>query len=239
LVGAGGKKGGERDAAPWSENTQARAKAVVLACLNYGVNKLNLPPHPLSRVRPGTVTARERYLTAEERQKIRAAVKGVFAEYIMALELTGARPFSEVCKMTAADMDLEKGVCTLAKWKNAKKKKGVKRVIYLTEAVADLLRALAGRHPEGPLFRNGRGKPWSRQNITWRFRALGKRLGIPGLTAYCFRHSYISDALGRGVPVAVLAELCGTSIQTIQKHYTHLDQKHDVMREAARKAVGG
>src|SRR5262249_49662069 len=36
-VKAGGRAGGTREAAPWSENTQARAKAIVLAALNYGV----------------------------------------------------------------------------------------------------------------------------------------------------------------------------------------------------------
>jgi integrase len=238
-VKAGGRKGGERDAAPWSENTQARARAIVLACLNYGTRKLNLPPHPLAHVRPGTVGSRERYLTAEEREKIRGAVKGCFADYILALEQTGARPFSEVAKVTAADVDLENGTWTLTKWKNARKKKGVKRVIYLTAPVLEMTKQLAQRHLEGPLYRNNNGNPWTRQALTARFRALGERLGIADLTAYCVRHCFISDALARGVPVAVVAELCGTSIQTIQKHYNHLNVKHDVLRDALRQAVGG
>ena len=227
-----------RSRTSWGENTRVRAKAVVLACLNYGVKKLNIPAHPLTHVRPGSVTAREKYLTAEERAQIRAAVKGVFADYILALEQTGARPFSEVCKVTAADVDLENGTWTLAKWKNSKKQKGKNRVIYLTEPMMDLTRRLMSKHAEGPLFRNNTNTPWSRQSITWRFRTLGEKLKIEGLTAYAVRHGFITDAMARGVPVAVVAELCGTSIQTIQKAYNHLNVKHDVLREAARKAVG-
>jgi len=170
--------------------------------------------------------------------QIRAAVKGVFADYILALEQTGARPFSEVCKVTAADVDLENGTWTLAKWKNSKKQKGKNRVIYLTEPMMDLTRRLMSKHAEGPLFRNNTNTPWSRQSITWRFRTLGEKLKIEGLTAYAVRHGFITDAMARGVPVAVVAELCGTSIQTIQKAYNHLNVKHDVLREAARKAVG-
>jgi integrase len=222
----------------WGENTGVRAKAIVLATLNYGLKKLGLPSHPLIHVRPGTVTSRDRYLTEMERQRIRTAVKGVFADYILALEQTGARPFSEICKVTAADVNLENATWTLAKWKNSRKKKGVKRVIYLTDAMLELTKRLMAKYPEGPLFRNATGSKWSRQSITWRFRQLGQKLGIEGLTAYVVRHGFITDALARGVPVAVVAELCGTSIQTINRRYAHLDQKADVLREALRQAVG-
>jgi integrase len=82
------------------------------------------------------------------------------------------------------------------------------------------------------------GKPWTRQALTYRFRSLGKRLKIEGLKAYHLRHAYISDALARGAPVAIVAQLCGTSIQTIAKHYDKLNQMHNVLRDAARKAIG-
>jgi integrase len=223
----------------WGENTCVRAKAIVLAALNYGVKKLNLPGHPLRNTRPGTCGSRDRYLTEEERRKIREAIKGPFADYVLMVERTGARPFSEVAKITAADVDMAEEAVTLAKWKNSKKQKGKKRVIYLVGPALDLVRKLIEKHPEGPLFRNQNGNPWTRQALTARFRALGERLGITGLKAYHLRHAYISDALARGVPVAVVAELCGTSIQTIEKHYRHLDQKHDILRAAAAKAVSG
>ncbi|HZY87255.1 MAG TPA: hypothetical protein VFE78_20635 [Gemmataceae bacterium] len=78
-----------RSQATWNDNTKVRARAIVLAALNHSVRKLNLPNHPLRHVRPGTVERRERYLTPEERKAIREGVKGVFAEYVLALELTG------------------------------------------------------------------------------------------------------------------------------------------------------
>jgi integrase len=227
-----------RAKATWGDNTRVRAKAVVLACLNYGVRKLNLPGHPLRNARPGTCGSRDRYLTPEERKKIREKVRGPFADYVLALERTGARPFSELAKVTAADVDLAAGTATLARWKNSRKQKGKKRVIFLVGPVLDLVRRLVLKHPEGPLFRNQEGRPWTRQALTARFRSLGKRVGIAGLKAYHLRHAYISDALARGVPVAVVAQLCGTSIQTIARHYDKLNQMHDVLREAAERAAG-
>jgi integrase len=237
-VKAGGRRGGVRQGKPWSENAQVRARAIVLACLNYGVKKLGMPAHPLRHVRPGAVTSRERYLTAGERQRILGAVKGPFADYVLALDQTGARPFSEVCKVTASDVDLEKGAWTLVKWKNSKKQKGKKRVIFLSERMKHLTRRLMLKHPEGPLFRCQTGTPWSRQSITARFRKLSAKLGMEGVTAYTFRHSAISDALVRGVPVAVAAELYGTSIQVISRSYAHIDKREDVLREAMKQAVG-
>jgi integrase len=222
----------------WGENTCVRAKAIVLAALNHGIKKLGMPVHPLMHVRPGTCGSRDRYLTLEEREKIRIAVKGAFADYIFALEQTGARPFSEVAKVTASNVNLELGTWTLEKWKNSRKQKGLKRTIYLTPSMLELTRRLMNQYPEGPLFRNTCGRAWTRQALTARFRALGERLGIENLMAYNIRHLFITDALARGIPVAVVAELCGTSIQTIQKHYNHMNVMHDVLREAARKAVG-
>jgi integrase len=222
----------------WNDNTKVRARAVVLAALNYGVKKLNLPGHPLRHVRPGTVERREKVLTEKERRKIRAAAQAPFDDYMRALELTGARPFSEVAKVTAADVDLEKGTWTLARWKNSRKQKGKKRVIYLVPEMLEMTRRLVERRPEGPIFRNRNGKPWTRQALTARFRALGEAVGIEDLTAYAVRHGFITDALARGVPVAVVAELCGTSIQTIERHYNHMNVKHDLLRDAMRKAVG-
>ncbi|HKI37661.1 MAG TPA: tyrosine-type recombinase/integrase [Gemmataceae bacterium] len=198
-----------------------------------------MPPHPLMHVRPGTVGSRERYLTPEERTRVHEAVRGAFSEYVFVLEQTGARPFSEAAKVTAADVDFVAGTWTLAKWKNSKKLKGKKRTVYLVEPVLELMRKLVACYPEGPLFRNRIGQPWTRQALTARFRKLGETLGIAGLSAYAFRTADITDALSRGVPVAVVAELCGTSIQTINKHYAKIDKKQDVLRDAARLAVGG
>jgi integrase len=146
----------------WCENTCVRAKAIVLAALNYGLKKLNLPSHPLRHVRPGTCGSRDRYLTAEERQKIRDAVKGPFADYLFALEQTGARPFSEVAKVTAQDADLQGGTWTLAKWKNSRKQKGNKRVIYLTDSMIDLTRRCRVTAKRSAWRRKTAGGCWTR-----------------------------------------------------------------------------
>ena len=43
------------------------------------------------------------------------------------------------------------------------------------------------------------------------------------LTWYSFRHTYITLALERGVPIATVCANCDTSIQYVQEHYFHYD----------------
>ena len=45
------------------------------------------------------------------------------------------------------------------------------------------------------------------------------------LTWYSFRHSWITFALERGVPIATVCNNCDTSVQYVQEHYFHYDAK--------------
>ena len=42
---------------------------------------------------------------------------------------------------------------------------------------------------------------------------------------YSFRHTWITLALDRGVPIATVCNNCDTSIQYVQEHYFHYDAK--------------
>ena len=102
--------------------------------------------------------------------------------------------------------------------------------------------ALAAAHPEGALFRGPRGgRPFSRNNVRCRFRRLREKLPhLKGVVAYCYRHTFATEALVNGVGVAQVAELLGhTSTEMVSTHYGHLTEKVAHLREAARKAVGG
>ena len=70
----------------------------------------------------------------------------------------GHRPGAGGVPETAAEVHLDAAVWVLPEHKT-KKKIGKPRVVYLTPAMVELTRKLAKRHPEGPLFRNSRGKP--------------------------------------------------------------------------------
>ncbi|HIF6098305.1 tyrosine-type recombinase/integrase [Vibrio chagasii] len=51
------------------------------------------------------------------------------------------------------------------------------------------------------------------------------------ITLYSFRHSYITRAIENNVPLALIAEICGTGLKSIENHYSHIT----TMSEASRK----
>ena len=52
------------------------------------------------------------------------------------------------------------------------KGKRTPRVVYLTDEALEISLRLAAKHPHGPLFRNARGKPWTKNAIIMRFNKL-------------------------------------------------------------------
>jgi len=192
---------------------------------------------PLKAVKPGATWRRERILTPDERTRIKAAVlHAPFRNFLTFLELTGCRPFSEACAVTADMVDWEAGSITFVKHKNARK--GKTRVVYLAPALVPLLKEWCRTRPKGPLFTNRRGNVYNRSNVTTTVRNLERRLAMPRWNLYSWRHSWFSDALERGVPAALLAEIGGNSPATLNKYYNHLDQKKAALKQAAADAVG-
>ncbi len=227
------------DASPgWNETTRSTYRSHILACLNWAVEEGHLRDHPLGKMKTGDFLRRERILSADEKARIRGAVraKGDLADFLLALELTGARPFSEMAAVTAGMIDWASGTIPLKRHKNAKKKK--KRTIYITPELEALLRRKCGERPEGPLFVTRLGNAWSAPSLCYHLKNLEEGLKIEGLIAYSWRHTFITDALAKGLTADLVAELVGNSPQSIAKYYSHLESKREVMKEAARKAVG-
>ena len=61
------------------------------------------------------------------------------------------------------------------------------------------------------------------------------------LTWYSFRHTWITFALERGVPIATVCYNCDTSIQYVQEHYFHYDAKRatDALSTGRKRALKG
>ncbi len=225
----------------WGDGSRRCAVVAVKAALNWGRKKGLYKDHPLQAVPNPKAQRRERVLSAEEHERLFAAIKDVaFREFVTALRETGCRP-GEVMKLTAENVSPDFTLWVIKKHKT-KKKTGRDRVVYLTPAMQELTQKLVALYPDGPLFRmhrreGGEKKPWTRNAVRCRFRRLREKLGLSRVVAYTFRASYTTDALIRGVPAAVVAELQGNSVQMIEKHYAHLTPKADVLRRAAVQAV--
>lgn len=219
----------------WNDSTECSARSTLLACLNWGVTQGYIDAHPLGRLKRGSHKRRERVFTAEEMRRIKEFTNPFFRDFLTGLELTGARPFSELARVTAEMVDWDTNTITLVEHENDGK--GKSRTIYLVPEMVALLRRLADEHPTGLLFRNTKGKLWTSHDATRCLHFCTERLGIPRGTIYAVRHSMITNSLSKGITADVIAELVGNSAITIARNYSHLHAKRQAMLEAAKKAV--
>ena len=71
------------------------------------------------------------------------------------------------------------------------------------------------------------GRPWGRDTWGYQFDKAAKLAELPPkATAYSIRHSTITDLIHAGVDSMTVAQLAGTSVAMIEKHYGHLTRDH-------------
>jgi integrase len=222
----------------WGPTSRYNAITAIKAA-TAGAKRLgHLEADPLAGMARPTPRRREAILTDEQVGAILAAVRDrAFRDFLTALRETGARP-GEVMTITAAETNADRGVWVLPpRRQKTGGKTGLPRVVFLTPRMVEVTRERAAEHPEGPIFRNARGGPWTRFALKNRFWRLRAKLGYGGeATAYSYRHGYATDALEAGVPIATVAELLGHADTTmVSRIYSKLNERHAHLREAANR----
>jgi integrase len=224
----------------WGPSTRRSAITILKRCLNWAVEDELIPENPIRTMDRPAATRRERVLTTEEHGHILSWYPegDPFRDFLIAMTESGARP-GEIAKVEAKDVSLKAGTWTLHG--KTTKRTGKMRTIYMTPTLTELTKRLMAEHPEGPLFCNEDGNPWTRQAINCRFRrkkvrkkdALSK-----DVVAYTYRATWATDALENEVPDATVAELMGHSgTAMVHKHYSKLNEKREYLRKAAEKAT--
>ena len=110
------------------------------------------------------------------------------------------------------------------------------RAVYLDDTATEIVERLVATYPHGPLFRNSRGKPWTKGAITARFRRLKEKLNMPELCAYTLRHSYSHWKLTSGTEAHIVSKLLGhKDSRMLETRYGHVEQNEAFMlRQATR-----
>jgi integrase len=235
------------DKTGWADNTKSGGVKAVLRCFNWGVTQGLIKYNPFLGIERPPRTSREEVVDDAQFAKMVTLVEPEFADYLTFLYQTGARA-QEVKLVTADHWDGEK---LILERKNSKGKLH-RRVIYANPTVAALINRLAAKFPKGPLFRNSNGDPWNTSTVRSKFRRIVKRkgktkvyglaekMGIPGLCATTFRHSFCTNALKRGLDTTTVAQLMGHRDATmVARVYQHLAKDHEYMKAAAAKATSG
>lgn len=237
----------------WGPGSQRNFLQGVVAAFNWAVVGKMVLANPLDRIaKPGAVSRGADALLGTNAEEIEATHARILAvarphwhPFLQALKDTGARP-GELCAATAADFDPKIGAFVFRKemsrrndrfaHKNAKHKD---RVIMLTGKTLETVKELVGLYPDGKLFRRKNGKPFDRVNVVDRFIKFRKRLKMPGLTAYSYRHTWATELLKAGMDVDTLASLMGNSAAVIRQHYSHLLADRQGLREKLERFTAG
>lgn len=158
------------------------------------------------------------YLDREQRRKFIEEAPEDLASFLRGLSILPLRP-GALAALSVEDFD-----CRLHVLRIGTDKGGADRRIKLPLATANLfVRVCADRPPAAPLLARADGQAWNKDSWKYPIKEAATKAGLPlRTTAYTLRHSVITDLVHDGLDLLTVAQLSGTSVVMIEKHYGHL-----------------
>lgn len=213
------------------KRTRARAPATInrdMVPLRAALSKVLAPGAPNTdaawqeALRPikNASERRNLYLDRKQREKLLGKVSAEAAPFVRALCLLPLRVGS-VALLTAGDFDQRTNELTIRRDKSGKARR-----IELPLHTAKFFREQArDKLPAAPLFMRGNGSAWDKNSWKVPIAKAAIEAELPsGVCAYTLRHSTITDLVQASVPLLTIAQISGTSVEMIEKHYGHLVQ---------------
>ena len=213
-----------------SSATHRSVVAIVLAAFNQ-TEEMHDVANPLKGLKKPPSKPRLHSFSPEAETELYAATEQCFRDFLFAALHTGLRPFCELARMTADDVEENpRGMM----WRVYSTKTKKTRKIPVRTEVAELTRKLMKTAPRGtgiPLFRNTKGKVWKRMTGVVRFLTIKKKLGWntdpvkSKYSCYTCRHTFAHRMLsgywtgGVGCSIETLAELIGDTPKVAFDHY--------------------
>ncbi len=204
--------------------------AVVNAAFNRAEEMFGVV-NPIKGLKKPKENPRLASLSPEDEQALYDICEPCFSNFLFAAIHTGLRPFSELARLTADNIEEhDRGMM----WRVYASKTDKTRKIPVRPEVAELTRKLMKTAPSGsgvPIYRNTRGKPWKRMNGVARFLILKRKLEWHEdpvkvkYSCYTCRHTFVHRMLsgywtdGKGASIETVAELIGDTPTTTFRHY--------------------
>lgn len=204
--------------------------AMVLAAFNH-VQREHALHNPLRGLKKPPSQPRLHSMLSKDESAIYRAADEAFHNFLFAAIHTGLRPFCELAKLKAEDVEeTTRGMM----WRVYSSKTKKTRKIPVRPEVADLTRKLMKTAPTNsgkPIFRNAQGNPWLKVTGVHRFLAIKRQLGWQQdevrshFSCYTCRHTFAHRMLagywngGVGCSIETLAELLGDTPKTAFDHY--------------------
>jgi len=224
-----------------SNNYRTRLKRPIKAAFNWAAKQnefaSRLPRNPLAGMQIPKCEPCQTFLTDEQWAAVKAAASGPFLDLLTVLESSGARP-QELRVATAANLDHDLR-CLYFEEQVKETDNTDPRVIFLDGDAYAICKRLADQNPDGPIFRNSKGRPWAKDSIGCQCSRLRKKLDFK-FNVYLLRHRFCQNMLERGTPETELQHLMGhkdgrmisTTYNKMKSRLAYLRQAYDKRRSA-------
>jgi len=156
---------------------------------------------------------RTTYLEFDEMVRLLSACSARIYPVVICAICTGLRR-SEILGLTWDRVDMERGIITILKSKDGKRREGV-----MAPTLQRLLEGL-GPRPEGSVFKLSKDELWP----DW--KAARAAAGLPEFEFRDLRHTCASHATMAGVDLYTVQKLLGHSKYEMTQRYAHLNDRH-------------
>lgn len=221
------------DGSARSAGTKRRYAAVLSHFFGWAVREGAVEHDPTAGLEtpPVRPVARD-YLTADDEAAVQAEIakqEGAggpssrwLADWVTFAVGTGLRP-GEQAQLRWNAVRIAEGTVTVGK--GYKTKTGGQRVVQVRGAAAEVLRRLSESDSaagESLVFLGQRGGAVATDFLSKALAKHAKNAEVgKRITGYTLRHTYGTRMALAGTPLYVLAQLMGTSVQMIERHYAH------------------
>jgi integrase len=184
------------------------------------------PKNPFAKLEVPKCGQRERVISRTDVAKLYLSAARRFRRYLFILTHTMARP-SEIRLLRWSEVDLEKRVISLSRFKaKDKRRDGVRvRQIPLDRRSVMMLKAMRRKAVSPFVFSDSDGEAWTYNTVRSRMRACRKRAGLDDgderVVCYTLRHTGATNAMRAGIQTTLLAKIMGHSKVTTTQRYQH------------------
>lgn len=153
----------------------------VKRCFTWAERQGYVDKNPVANLEIPGGQSREVYVSHDEFAELLTFVRGQsFADLLVVAYETGCRP-QELLRVEARHVDLLR--CRWVFPPTEAKVKSGPRVVYLSQSACEISERLMTVYAEGPLFRNSRGSPWTKDSVGCSFDRLQVRMGLARMQA--------------------------------------------------------
>lgn len=222
----------------WGPSQKRGAIGAVQRAFNWAEEMQHIERNPIRKITGKPAQSRnEEYLTPKQFTKVIAYYEpgDSFRDLLEFTWETGCRP-QEVKAIEARHYAPERQRIEFPPSEAKGKKRW--RSIYLTNRADAIVRGLVKQFPEGTIFRNEDGNPWTAWATNCRLERLKKKLGFK-VSVYILRHSFCQRMLEAGLDLTTVSALMGHSNSVmVSAVYSHMTKAKDFLAEQLHKVAG-